>query len=572
MSLTMATATAQISETATEAVRNMGLGWNLGNTLDANSQKITDVSTDGYWGQQGLESETCWGQPYTHSELFAMLKNGGFGAIRIPVTWYNHMDKDGNIDADWMARVHEVVDYVIDEGLYCIINSHHDTGADSDTFTSWLKADETIFSNNKQRYEDMWKQIAEEFRDYDEHLLFEAYNEMLDVKSSWCYASFNTKNNYDATISASAYNAINSYAQSFVETVRATGGNNATRNIIVNTYAASNGYGSWSTHLTDPLTKMALPNDSIAGHLIFEVHTYPSIATTNSQGTTVDRSISAIRSEVDGIIKVAKQHLVSKGAPVIFGEWGTSNVDSGTGKTDYDVRRNLMLQFVEYFVKQAKANDMAVFYWMGISDGLYRNMPAFSQPDLAKTMAKAYHGDDFEGDYPDGSQIESYTCFEGDKLLEWGNGINIAGSLFEMIGSTAQLELTYQRTGASDDIQLYYGDWSSKPSFFVEGNTFNGDFSPSNYYHTATGTEHTTVFTFSNGVMSNIYQKGLIIHGNKIRVSKAVVTTPEASGIGVILANKDENAIYDLQGRRLHAATLTPGIYVQGSGRKFVVK
>jgi aryl-phospho-beta-D-glucosidase BglC (GH1 family) len=100
------------------------------------------------------------------------------------------MDKDGKVNAEWMKRVHEVVDYVINQGLYCIVNVHHDTGADKDSFKSWIKADEANYEQNKTRYENLWKQIAEEFKDYDEHLLFESYNEMLDKLSSWCFASF----------------------------------------------------------------------------------------------------------------------------------------------------------------------------------------------------------------------------------------------------------------------------------------------------------------------------------------------------------------------------------------------
>ena len=150
---------AQSFEMAKYAVKNMGLGWNLGNTLDANNQSITDPSNDSFWGQQDLSSETCWGQYLTKPELMKMMKEAGFGAIRVPVTWYNHMDKDGNVDAAWMKRVREVVDYVIDQGLYCIINVHHDTGADGNGFTSWIKADEANYNTNKARYE----KLCEEF-------------------------------------------------------------------------------------------------------------------------------------------------------------------------------------------------------------------------------------------------------------------------------------------------------------------------------------------------------------------------------------------------------------------------
>ena len=136
-------AKAQDFETASTAVKNMGVGWNLGNTLDAFNQSITDVSSSAYWGQQGLESENHWGQPTTKPELMAMMKNAGFSAIRVPVTWFNHMDSEGNVDAAWMARVKEVVDCVLEQGFYCIINVHHDTGANSDEVKHWLHASGT---------------------------------------------------------------------------------------------------------------------------------------------------------------------------------------------------------------------------------------------------------------------------------------------------------------------------------------------------------------------------------------------------------------------------------------------
>ena len=175
------TASAQTFETAYQAVRNMKVGWNLGNTLDAhNGSRMTDV----------VQSETTWGQPVTKPELMQMMKEAGFGAIRVPVTWYPHMDNNNKVDAAWMKRVHEVVDYVLDAGMYCILNIHHDTGADGDGHTSWLKADETVYAQQKGRFESLWRQIAEEFRDYDQRLLFESYNEMLDTYNSWCFASF----------------------------------------------------------------------------------------------------------------------------------------------------------------------------------------------------------------------------------------------------------------------------------------------------------------------------------------------------------------------------------------------
>lgn len=561
---------AQITETATDAVKNMGVGWNLGNTLDAHKDSGKDFSLASYWGQQGVDSETYWGQPVTKPELFAMMKKAGFGAIRVPVTWYNHMDKDGKVDAAWMKRVHQVVDAVLDNDLYCIINVHHDTGADGEKHISWIKAGEDSYNLNKDRFEGLWKQIAEEFKDYGKELIFESYNEMLDKYNSWCFATFAASGQYNATDATSAYKGLNGYAQSFVNVVRASGGNNATRNLVINTYAAANGYGTWNSHLKDPLTKLQMPEGEAGkGHIIFEVHTYPNITTTS--GTTVtNRSLSSIKSEVDGMIKVLKDNLVSKGGPVIFGEWGTSNVDQGTGKTDYDVRRELMLQFAEYFVKQTKAAGMGTFFWMGMSDGPMRNVPAFNQADLAECVTKAYHGSDFNGEYPDKMAGDEYVCFEGDKVLNWGDGITIPAAMFANFSSSAQVVLEYKQEESYNALQLFYGDWASKPSFTVDGKTqYSGDFNPGTYYKTSVGTNHKSSLTFNATTYDQLKKKGLVIHGKGVRLYKAIITD-KSSGISNIKAEQTKNTkIYNMAGQRVDKATR--GLYII-NGKKVMVK
>ena len=379
-------------ESAREAVDNMRLGWNLGNTLDSNSGDTLNMWIERWSNRRPSDYETAWGQPVTKPELMKMFKEAGFNAIRVPVTWYPHMeakfkfsasqstvwnpsadDIGTQVNATWMKRVHEVVDYVIGQGMYCILNVHHDTGESN---TAWLIADEDAYSREHERFEKLWTQIAEEFRDYDEHLLFEGYNEMLDVKRSWCFASFAATGSYNATIATSAYNAINSYAQSFVNAVRATGGNNAQRNLIVSTYGACDGSGSWNSHLQDPQKQMRLPDDSTEGHLIFEVHSYPDIS-----------NLANAKSQLLTTLRNLKNNLEKKGAPVIFGEWGAS---SGTA---YNDNRQNMLSFARYFVEQAKANGMGTFYWMGLSDGTHRSVPEFNQPDLLEALQKGYYGD-----------------------------------------------------------------------------------------------------------------------------------------------------------------------------------
>lgn len=536
---------AQSIENATDAIKNMGLGWNLGNTLDANSQSVLDINSEAFWGGQGLESENCWGQKTTPQQLFPMLKNAGFGAVRIPVTWYNHMDKDGTVNAAWMARVHEIVDWAIEAGLYCIVNVHHDTGSDLDKNNNtvanhWLKADMKVYNEQKDRYEYLWRQIAEEFKSYDQHLLFESYNEMLDSYNSWCFASYATKSRYDAEVAADAYDAINHYAQSFVDVVRSTGGNNAERNLVVNTYSACCGGGTWNAHLNDPLEAMKLPDDKVQDHLIFEVHTYPNIAS---------NSMANVKADIDKNIELLQTYLVSKGAPVIIGEWGTSNVDAGT---DYIDRREKMLEFVDYFVKQMKANGMGTFYWMGLTDGFFREKLVFNQPDLVETLAKAYHGDSFSGEIAQIDVSDGLVVFEGEKTLAWGKGISSPADLYRIIGQNVKVEITYKFNPAeNDDIQFYYGDWSDKLSFMVDGKTYKADFCPSRHYGVKEAGERTTIFSFNKTTADNLVRKGLLIHGVGVTVTKFKVSDQTASALDQIEISEGNEIYYNLSGQKV---------------------
>ena len=426
MAVCWLTAHAAEFESATSAVTNMRVGWNLGNTLDSNSGDVNNMWIEKWTSRNPSDYETAWGQPVTKPELMKMFKDAGFNAIRVPVTWYPHMEakfnlngtvwnKDNDdigtkIQSAWMKRVHEIVDYVISQDMYCIINIHHDTGAAS---TTWLEADKAAYDKEKSRFEAVWRQIAEEFKDYGEHLLFEAYNEMLDKYDSWCFASFSAPSNYNSSVATSAYNAINSYAQSFVDVVRSTGGNNAQRNLIVSTYGACCGSGTWSSHLQEPLTQMKLPTDNVSNHLIFEVHFYPDI-----------QNISNAKNEVNQTIRSVKNNLASKGAPVIFGEWGTST-DKG-----YENYRSNMLTFARYFVEQAKANNMGTFYWMGLSDGENRSKPIFNQADLKDAIIKGYYGNEgYLGITHHGTLcapvVTGYYDIQGHRLPAPQRGLNI---------------------------------------------------------------------------------------------------------------------------------------------------
>ena len=548
---------AQSFESATDAVKNMGVGWNLGNTLDATK-----------WGQpQGWNwpsvtaHENEWGQPTTKPELLKMMKEAGFGAIRVPVTWFQEMDSNGKVKAEWMKRVHEVVDYVINNGMYCILNVHHDTGEGKD---HWLYANTTCYNNVKDTYQYLWQQIAAEFKNYDQKLLFESYNEMLDKYGSWNYAMSNRTGGYDETEAKDAYDAINQYAQLFVNTVRSSGGNNDKRNLVVNTYGACCG-GKWGTNELpmEPLKQMKLPTDMMTGHLIFQVHSYPGLKSNN---------LSSIKTQVTTMMSDLKTVLAAKGAPVIIGEWGTlndgSDVNYTNNKTNY-------LDFCKYFVTEAKKNDIATFYWMGLSDGVYRSEVVFSQPDLAETITKAYHGSSFEGKYPVHDSSKGTVAFEGEKVLEWGQGITIKAAMLKEAGNKVQVEITYKLDFTDyDDMQFMYnkGGWQKiTAGLSMDGKSFDGaDFSAASFYGIQSGDSKTSTLTFNEAAYELVSVNDLVIQGHGVIISKVVVKAPEASGIkNTVIYQNDDNTIYNLKGQRVENPQ--HGIYIQ-NGKKIIVR
>jgi len=545
---------AQSIETATEAVKNMGVGWNLGNTLDAhNGQRMTDV----------VKSETTWGQPVTQSSLMEMMHQAGFGAIRVPVTWYPHMDSNNKVDEQWMKRVHEVVDYVINNGLYCILNVHHDTGADSDTHQTWLKASGTVYEQQRTRYEQLWQQIAEEFRNYDQRLLFESYNEMLDKYNSWCFATFASPSKYVAAEATDAYDAINNYAQSFVNIVRGTGGNNAQRNLVVNTYGACSGAGTWNTHLKEPLQQMKLPTDNVEGHLIFQVHTYPNV-----------KNLSSTKTEVNDMFSSLKTYLADKGAPVIIGEWGTAN----DNENDYMVRRSNVLEFADYFVKKANEYGFGTFWWMGISDGSSRSLPAFSQPDLAKTILQAYHGSEYNPILPtiddfDITYTVNYTAqWQELNLCDFEFSLNDYKGIRVELGETPKSGcLSIKVYGESEGKEQY----SSKLQSLNSTVTFNSGTLGSKVRRVTLQYSQTTNYSIK---VNNAYL--IKADGTEVQTSISpfwgctteVHATKKSTGINntTIITKPADDHIYNMSGQRV-TSPLRPGIYIR-NGKKFIVR
>ena len=553
---------AQSFETAQEAVTNMGVGWNLGNTLEAHAKK-PNPDIDSYWGQEGLESENDWGQPNTKPEVFKMMKEAGFGAIRIPVTWYNHMDKDGNVNAEWMARVKQVVDYALAEGLYCIINVHHDTGADeAGTHVSWIKAEGANYEKNKSKFEKLWLQIATKFKDYDQKLLFESYNEMLDKFSSWNYATSNKSGGYNETEAMDAYKAINDYAQSFVNVVRGTEGNNGVRNLVVNTYGACCG-GKWGSNELPmgPIREMKLPDDVTSNHLIFQIHSYPGLKPNN---------LAAIKTQVTTMMSDLKTILAAKGAPVIVGEWGTLNDDSDV---NYNNNKTNYLDFCKHFVTEAKNNGIITFYWMGLSDGSNRSLPVFHQPDLAETIVKAYRGSTEGYKYPVRSDIIGDIVTVVDFKQQWSEVYLYNKTINTNTYKAIELELDAAPESGVLKFKVYKSN----------GDGVNVDITSAKSKMTFTSAmgnnlQKVTLQCFSNTYQTKVKSAYLVKNDDTkeqlyltpfwgCSVDETVITAINPIVYGK--TNDDNHQIYNLQGLRVDNPQR--GIYIK-NGKKYIAK
>ena len=331
---------AQEMESAREAVGKMVIGWNLGNTLDATGKRDKVCQTVADW-------ETSWGQPVTTRQMIHAFKERGFNVIRIPVTWGPHLDADNRVDEAWMTRVNEVVDYVIDEGMYCILNIHHDTGTHG-----WLNADPARYPEISRRFKAVWQQVAERFRNYGERMLFEAFNEMLDNKGTWDHSV--TEN----------YTAINLLAQDFVDVVRASGGNNVYRNLIITTYSANGGETTLSNY--------RLPGDVRPGHLIGEVHFYdPQDFCFPERKPTV--YTDEYREISKTVINRVADHFDKLGIPVIIGEIAAFDKNNTAER----------VKFSRFVASEAKRRGIVLVWWMGLLD---RRTCQWEEPEIVDAL------------------------------------------------------------------------------------------------------------------------------------------------------------------------------------------
>jgi endoglucanase len=324
--------------TAQQVASQMKIGWNMGNTLEA------------------ICGETAWGGAYTTQKLIDSVKAAGFNTVRLPCAWFCHSDTiTSEIDVAWIARVKQVVDYCINDSLYVIINIHWDSG--------WLENRVNTASQARvnERQHAYWTQIANYFKDYDEHLLFAGANEP------------NVEN-------ATQMSVLLSYHQTFIDAVRASGGNNSSRTLIVQG-------PSTDIDKTNNLMK-TMPTDQIADRLIAEIHYYTPyqftlMSSDASWGkmfyywgkdyhskTDVTRNATwGEENDVEKYFGLMKTKFVDKGIPVILGEYHAMKRKNLSGDN-----LALHLASVEYWHKyvteSAVRHGLIPYYW-DINMGLF---------------------------------------------------------------------------------------------------------------------------------------------------------------------------------------------------------
>ncbi|MEO6216870.1 MAG: glycoside hydrolase family 5 protein [Sphingomonas sp.] len=318
-----------MTSTATDLAAHIKLGWNAGNTLEASG------------------GETAWGNPLITQALMNKVKALGFEAVRLPCSWDQYADKTtAKISDTWLKRVKEVVQYCMNANLYVLLNIHWDGG--------WLETHVNAASKDAvvQKQKAFWEQIATTLRDFDERLMFASANEPSVDK-------------------ADQIPALLAYHQTFIDAVRSTGGKNAHRVLVIQgpSTDTEKTVSLWTT----------MPADTAANRLMFEVHFYSPfqfalLDSDQSWGkmfyywgkdhhSAIEPDRDATHSEeafVDKQMLSMKQQFVSKGIPVILGEYACMR---RTAPKDLPTHNAAVTYWMKYVTQQALANGLLPFLW-----------------------------------------------------------------------------------------------------------------------------------------------------------------------------------------------------------------
>lgn len=292
-------------KTADEIATDMGVAWNLGNALDA-------ISED------GKVNEQAWNEAVTTKKLIQAVKGQGFNTVRIPVSFLDKINSDGTVDSEYLARIRQVVDYAYSQGMFAVIDMHNDGG---EVANKWLDITKTgaEFDAIKTKFAAVWTDIATYFRAYDQKLVFEGFNELMN-------------GNYNAAPQQYQLDNVNALAQAFVTAVRSAGGKNDDRVLIV---------AGYNTNIDQTVAGFVKPTDTVTDRLVLSVHYYdPYDFALNQNSSDKDwgtlAEVAAMRTQINKIATFAK----SLNMPVFIGEYGPIDKDNTAERAKYCYRLN----------------------------------------------------------------------------------------------------------------------------------------------------------------------------------------------------------------------------------------
>jgi endoglucanase len=306
----------------------LGRGFNIGNTLESQNDFGKPHTTSQEW---------VYGNPAVNQQLLNAVAAAGFKSVRVPVEWAQYMDASGTVAPFWLNRVKEVVDMARTAGLYVIINQHH---------SNWYLPTFAQQSAGNAAYTNLWTQIANHFKDYDNHLLFAGTNEV----------------HFDYGVPTAEHCTVQSgYNQAFINAVRATGGNNASRMLV---------FQGYNTDITNTIDACGapVPTDTASNRLMMEFHFYDGFNFTLNEKSTIwqwgsiatdpmAREAWDGEANVDAKFARAKAAYADKGIPVIIGEY------CAISRTEYDPTLKYRDYWTQYVTDSAIRHGFATYYW-----------------------------------------------------------------------------------------------------------------------------------------------------------------------------------------------------------------
>lgn len=366
--------------TAFEITENMKIGWNYGNSLDATGKLYADKPERNIFstGNEGLDTEMSWGNPRCTQETIKAVKAKGFNTVRLPTTWYPHMDANGTIDPEWFARVREIIDWCYEEDMYVILNIHHE---------EWInRADfDTAYDEMSVKLKSVWKQIATEFKDYDQHLIFEGMNEprAAGQEYEWWLAPSAPKEKL--------FEVVNKLNQDFVDTVRSVESPyKDTRLLSCPPYCAS---GSD----INMMAGLDIPDDP---YVAASVHAYSPYSFCMDKAGDHSTFSETYATELEGILKNIRKQFIDNGVPVILGEFSASNYNNTEARCEW----------AETYISLAKSYGFPCVLWDNDARG---NADQSEAHDYLNRVTNTWYEDS-------GQVVDAMMAVLADDSIAWG--------------------------------------------------------------------------------------------------------------------------------------------------------